>query len=82
MAAHTDLAERPGEAARAVAAEAVHQVLAEAAVAGAAGALVQLQLAVPAPEAPRADALVAVNQVLRGGRAAGGPLEMTPGGQP
>lgn len=78
---HTDLAEQPGEAPWAVAAEAVHQVLAEAAMAGAAGALVQLQLAVLAPEAPRADALVAVNQVLRGAWV-GGSLAAAPSRQP
>lgn len=49
-----------------MAAETIDQVLAEAAVAGVAGTLVQLVLTVPAPKAPRTHALVAVHQVLGG----------------
>lgn len=54
-----------------MAAEPIDQVLAKAAQAGAAGTLIQLQLTVPASEAPRAHTLVAVHQVLGG---AGGQL--------
>lgn len=62
------LAQGPGGALGAVAAEAVHQVLAEATMAGAAGTRVQLQLTVPATEAPRAHTLVAGRQVLAEGK--------------
>lgn len=54
-----------------MAAEPIDQVLAQAAQAGAAGTLIQLQLTVPASEAPRAHTLVAIHQVLGG---AGGQL--------
>lgn len=60
----THLAEWPREALGAVTAEAAHQVLTDTGVAGAAGTLVQLQLAVPAAKAPRARALVAAHKVL------------------
>lgn len=52
-----------------MAAKPIDKVLAQAAQAGAAGTLIQLQLTVPASEAPRAHTLVAVHQVL--GRADG-----------
>lgn len=56
---------RPREAPRAVAAEAIHQVLADATpTAGAAGTLVVLQFAVTASKAPWAHTLVPVYQVL------------------
>lgn len=55
-----------------MAAETVNQVLAEAAVAGAAGALVQFALTVPATETPWAHALVAIHQVLGGRKGQGG----------
>lgn len=58
------LAERPRGALGAAAAEAVPQVLTEATVAGVAGTRAQLQLAVPAAEAPWAHTLVAGRQVL------------------
>lgn len=62
------LAEWPGEAPGAVTAEAVHQVLTKATMAGAAGALVQLELTVPSSKAPWAHTLVAVHQVLESGK--------------
>lgn len=59
------LAEQPRQALGTMAAEAVHQVLADASpTAGAAGTLVTLQLTVPASEAAGAQALVPVHQVL------------------